>query len=225
MSRLDRWSERGANDRSPGMFSAAASLGVSLLWDTDEGLSQIDKYAYATEDHIKVRFLFEPRRVGVLTPINPRRPERCSPTDSFTRAFGQRWTLRSPYCLTTSRARASLFVSPPSSGTFRSLLWKALERLNPPVQYRNRVRWNSSRGHSRAPPPRCWRHDRFDGDRCHVGARAGLHLCWILRRRRDDGDPADDDGARGGGAEGEVGSFHESRSWVALPRFVPFLAV
>ena len=40
-----------------GMFSAAASLGVSLLWDTDVGLSQIDKYAYATEDHIKVRFL------------------------------------------------------------------------------------------------------------------------------------------------------------------------
>lgn len=39
----------------PGMFSAAASLGVSLLWDTDVGLSQIDKYAYATEDHIKVR--------------------------------------------------------------------------------------------------------------------------------------------------------------------------
>jgi len=35
------------------MFSAAASLGVSLLWDTDVGLSQIDKYAYATEEHIK----------------------------------------------------------------------------------------------------------------------------------------------------------------------------
>lgn len=40
-----------------GMFSAAASLGVSLLWDTDVGLSQIDKYAYATEDHIKVDLL------------------------------------------------------------------------------------------------------------------------------------------------------------------------
>ena len=41
-----------------GMFSAAASLGVSLLWDTDVGLSQIDKYAYATEEHIKVRLSF-----------------------------------------------------------------------------------------------------------------------------------------------------------------------
>lgn len=37
-----------------GMFSAAASLGLSLLWDTDVGLSHIDKYAYASEDHIKV---------------------------------------------------------------------------------------------------------------------------------------------------------------------------
>ena len=35
------------------MFSAAASLGLSLLWDTDVGLSHIDKYAYASEDHIK----------------------------------------------------------------------------------------------------------------------------------------------------------------------------
>jgi hypothetical protein len=39
-----------------GMFSAAASLGLSLLWDTDVGLSHIDKYAYAQEDNIKVRF-------------------------------------------------------------------------------------------------------------------------------------------------------------------------
>lgn len=44
------------------MFSAAASLGVSLLWDTDVGLSQIDKYAYADEDFIKVQSytLFSP---------------------------------------------------------------------------------------------------------------------------------------------------------------------
>lgn len=38
------------------MFSAAASLGVSLLWDTDVGLSQIDKYAYSTDDNIKVNY-------------------------------------------------------------------------------------------------------------------------------------------------------------------------
>lgn len=37
-----------------GMMSAAASLGLSLLWDTDVGLSHIDKYTYSTEEHIKV---------------------------------------------------------------------------------------------------------------------------------------------------------------------------
>ncbi|KWU44572.1 26S proteasome regulatory complex, non-ATPase subcomplex, Rpn1 subunit [Rhodotorula sp. JG-1b] len=40
-------------NKDHGMFSAAASLGLSLLWDTDVGLSHIDKYAYASEDHIK----------------------------------------------------------------------------------------------------------------------------------------------------------------------------
>lgn len=35
------------------MLSAAASLGLSLLWDPENGLSQIDKYSYATEEYIK----------------------------------------------------------------------------------------------------------------------------------------------------------------------------
>ena len=33
-----------------GMMSATASLGLILLWDVDTGLSQIDKYLYATDD-------------------------------------------------------------------------------------------------------------------------------------------------------------------------------
>lgn len=40
-------------NKDHGMMSAAASLGVSLLWDTEGGLSAIDKYTYATEEHIK----------------------------------------------------------------------------------------------------------------------------------------------------------------------------
>jgi 26S proteasome regulatory subunit N1 len=41
-------------DRLLGMMSAAASLGLSLLWDTDVGLSHVDKYTYSAEEHIKV---------------------------------------------------------------------------------------------------------------------------------------------------------------------------
>jgi 26S proteasome regulatory subunit N1 len=37
-------------------MSAAASLGLSLLWDTDVGLSHVDKYTYSSEEHIKVFF-------------------------------------------------------------------------------------------------------------------------------------------------------------------------
>ena len=36
------------------MLSAAASLGLSLLWDTDVGLSHVDKYTYSSEEYIKV---------------------------------------------------------------------------------------------------------------------------------------------------------------------------
>ena len=36
------------------MFSAAASLGLSLLWDTDVGLSHVDRYTYNADDNIKV---------------------------------------------------------------------------------------------------------------------------------------------------------------------------
>jgi len=36
------------------MLSAAASLGLSLLWDMDIGLSQVDKYTYSSEEYIKV---------------------------------------------------------------------------------------------------------------------------------------------------------------------------
>ena len=34
-------------------MSAAASIGLILLWDVDGGLTQIDKYLYSPEDHIK----------------------------------------------------------------------------------------------------------------------------------------------------------------------------
>lgn len=44
---------------SSGMLSAAASLGMILLWDVDGGLTQIDKYLYSSEDYIKVNIRLE----------------------------------------------------------------------------------------------------------------------------------------------------------------------
>jgi 26S proteasome regulatory subunit N1 len=40
-------------NKDHGMMSAAASLGMILLWNVDEGLNQIDKFFHNTEDHIK----------------------------------------------------------------------------------------------------------------------------------------------------------------------------
>ncbi|KAI0293986.1 26S proteasome regulatory complex non-ATPase subcomplex Rpn1 subunit [Russula brevipes] len=40
-------------NKDHGMLSAAASLGLSLLWDTDIGLSHVDKYTYSSEEYIK----------------------------------------------------------------------------------------------------------------------------------------------------------------------------
>ena len=50
-----------------GMISAAASLGLCLLWDTELGLSQVDKYTYSSEEYIKVRFVHCASLVGELS--------------------------------------------------------------------------------------------------------------------------------------------------------------
>lgn len=40
-------------NKEHGMMSAAASLGMLYLWNIEEGLSQVDKYQYASDDYIK----------------------------------------------------------------------------------------------------------------------------------------------------------------------------
>jgi 26S proteasome regulatory subunit N1 len=50
-------------NKEHGMMSAAASLGMILLWDVDGGLSQIDKYLYSSEDYVKAGALLA---VGVV---------------------------------------------------------------------------------------------------------------------------------------------------------------
>ncbi|XP_076353645.1 regulatory particle non-ATPase 1 [Tachypleus tridentatus] len=40
-------------NKEHGMLSATASLGLILLWDVDGGLTQIDKYLYSSDEHIK----------------------------------------------------------------------------------------------------------------------------------------------------------------------------
>ena len=51
-------------NKEHGMLSAAASLGLLLLWDVDGGLTQIDKFLYSTDDNIKAGALLA---VGVLS--------------------------------------------------------------------------------------------------------------------------------------------------------------
>ncbi|KAJ3914307.1 hypothetical protein F5877DRAFT_82915 [Lentinula edodes] len=40
-------------NKDHGMISAAASLGLNLLWDTDMGLTHIDTYTYSAKEYIK----------------------------------------------------------------------------------------------------------------------------------------------------------------------------
>lgn len=42
-----------SRNKDLGMISATASLGLILLWDVDEGMSQIDKFLYSTDKNIK----------------------------------------------------------------------------------------------------------------------------------------------------------------------------
>ncbi len=50
-------------NKGDGMMSATASLGLSMLWDTDVGVSQVDKYSYSAEEHIKAGALLA---IGIL---------------------------------------------------------------------------------------------------------------------------------------------------------------
>lgn len=41
-------------NKDHGMMSATASLGMSMLWDTELGVSQADRFTHNAEEHIKV---------------------------------------------------------------------------------------------------------------------------------------------------------------------------
>jgi len=51
-------------NKDNGMISATASLGMILLWDVDEGMSQIDKFLYSTDKNIKAGALLALGLVG-----------------------------------------------------------------------------------------------------------------------------------------------------------------
>eukprot|EP00741_Cyanophora_paradoxa_P013578 tig00020703_g13111.t1 len=51
-------------NKEHGMMSAAASLGMILMWDVDGGLTQIDKYLYSNEDYVKAGALLA---VGIVS--------------------------------------------------------------------------------------------------------------------------------------------------------------
>lgn len=56
-----RWIHR---NKEHGMMSAAASLGMIMLWDVDVGLSNIDKYMYAEQEYVRAGALLA---VGVVS--------------------------------------------------------------------------------------------------------------------------------------------------------------
>lgn len=51
-------------NKDHGMMSAAASLGTLLLWNIDDGLTQIDKFMYSSEEYIKAGAALS---VGILS--------------------------------------------------------------------------------------------------------------------------------------------------------------
>jgi 26S proteasome regulatory subunit N1 len=50
-------------NKEHGMMSATASIGMSLLWDSEAGVDHIDKYTYSAEEHIKAGALLA---MGIL---------------------------------------------------------------------------------------------------------------------------------------------------------------
>ncbi|KAG1850138.1 hypothetical protein F4604DRAFT_1934583 [Suillus subluteus] len=57
---------RAYKSKDYGMMSAAASLGLGLLWDTDVGLSHNNRYTYSPEEWIKAGAFFATGPLNVL---------------------------------------------------------------------------------------------------------------------------------------------------------------
>lgn len=160
---------------------ATASLGLSMLWDSDVGVSQVDKYSYSAEEHIKVgqaaaRGFSE--RVLILGVAG-----WCPPCHRHT-------ARRCP-------RRARYRVRPPRGA--RGQQERAAQgRCH--QRYRPRVCWLVPPGYCRqAAAVRVGRH-RLDGGGLDGCARARLRLCRIRERRHCRHDCAVPDGARGKGA-------------------------
>jgi|EP00670_Eutreptiella_braarudii_P001357 26S proteasome regulatory subunit N1 len=60
VSQVTEWLHKNKDHR---MMSAAASLGMIMLWDVDDGLAQVDKFLYSNEEYIKAGALMA---VGIL---------------------------------------------------------------------------------------------------------------------------------------------------------------
>lgn len=110
-----------------GMLSATASLGLSLLWDTEIGLSHVDKYMYSSEEYIKVS-RFSSRQPSLSEPSSDHASPllyeyRLEPSLLLVSSMLEsepRSTLRSLFSPDTSRARAFLSRSALSSGSSAS---------------------------------------------------------------------------------------------------------
>lgn len=60
VAQVTEWLHKNKEHR---MMSAAASLGMVMLWDVDDGLAQVDKFLYSHEEYIKAGALMA---VGIL---------------------------------------------------------------------------------------------------------------------------------------------------------------
>lgn len=103
-------------------MSATASLGLSLLWDTDIGLSHIDKYTYASEEYIKVPFIALQRRSS--TDSIPGWHPSCHRYSQHRYPISRRPRPRSPQRIRREPIR-------PTQDERRHRSWSCLRRIAP----------------------------------------------------------------------------------------------
>ena len=78
------------------MLSAAASLGMILLWDVDTGFSAIDKYSFSQQNYIKAGALLG---TGALPQAScALQTRRLCLQASSALVYAARWTLRWACC-------------------------------------------------------------------------------------------------------------------------------
>lgn len=169
-------------NKDHGMLSAAASLGLSFLWDPEKALDAIDTYTYAPEEYIKAGAMLANGLVhsGIKTEADAAFALLEEHVDSNS------------VPVKVSAIMGYVTHACNSIAGFNDL--SRSSQFFPPLQYWHCICGNRAAGYHGQITTHRIRYEYINGDRFNGFIGFGIHLCWFSRWGSHWIVPPDDDG-------------------------------